>query len=80
MTAADLESPRPANGPGFSDAVTVSFGDPEAELYGLVRVGLIPNSSSARASGLALLFRGREVVAARALPAVERRRSGLRAA
>ncbi len=71
MTAADLESPRPAGRPGFSDAVTVSFGDPQAELYGLVRVGLIPNSSSARASGLALLFRGREVAAARALPAVE---------
>jgi hypothetical protein len=70
VIAPELERPRPPGGPGFSDAVTVAFGDLDAQLYGLVRVGLIPGSP-ARASGLALLFAGREVAAARARRAVE---------
>jgi hypothetical protein len=70
VTSSELESPRPAAGAGFSDAVTVSFGDPAAELYGLVRVGLSPGPPRA-ASGLALLFSGREVSAATALAGVE---------
>jgi hypothetical protein len=58
----DLEDPRPPTGPGFSDAVTVTFGDPRAEVYGLARVGLTEDG----ASGLAVLFRGRASVAGRA--------------
>jgi hypothetical protein len=46
------EAPRPAEGDGFSDAVTVAFGDPGAELYGVARLGL----SDGGASGLAILF------------------------
>ena len=58
----DLEDPRPPTGPGFSDAVTFAFGDARAEIYGLARAGL----TSEGASGLAVLFRGRESVAGRA--------------
>jgi hypothetical protein len=58
----ELEAPRPATGPQFSDAVTFSFGDPSADVYGLARVGLTQDG----ASGLAVLFRGRESVAGRA--------------
>ena len=63
MTAPELETPRPPGGPGFSDAVTVSFGDPAPSSTGCVRVGLSPGSPI-RASALALLFSGREVAAA----------------
>jgi hypothetical protein len=59
------EAPRTGEGDGFSDAVTVAFGDPRAEVYGLGRVGLIPGSSPA-ASGLGLLFAGTDAVAVRA--------------
>lgn len=65
MTAAELETPRPATGPGFADAVTFAFGDLENELYGLARLGLVPGEP-ATAGGLAVLFRGREPVGARA--------------
>jgi hypothetical protein len=58
----ELEGPRPAGGAGFSDAVTFSFGDAAAELYGLARIGLADGTGS----GLGLLFAGRESVAARA--------------
>jgi hypothetical protein len=53
------EAPRPAEGRGFSDSVTVAFGDPRAELYGVGRVGLAMNG----ASGLAVLFRAGQPVA-----------------
>ena len=36
----DLEDPRPAGGEGFSDAVTFSFGDAEADVYAVARLGL----------------------------------------
>ena len=58
----DLEAPRPVTGADFSDAVTFSFGDARAEVYGLARVGLTQGG----ASGLAVLFRGRDSVAGRA--------------
>jgi hypothetical protein len=45
------EAPR-TDGGGFSDAVTVAFGDPSAELYGVARIGLAEGA----ASGLAVLF------------------------
>ncbi|MGI8594493.1 MAG: hypothetical protein ACR2ML_09060 [Solirubrobacteraceae bacterium] len=74
MTDPDLETPRPPSGEGFSDAVTLAFGDAEAQLYGLLRVGLVPEhpvhpgvatatGTAARASGLALLFAGRDLAA-----------------
>jgi hypothetical protein len=56
------EAPRPQAGDGFSEAVTVAFGDASAELYGVARVGLAEGG----ASGLALLFWRGEAVAVRA--------------
>jgi hypothetical protein len=56
------ESARPAAGAGFVDAVTVSWGDRRSGLYGLARIGL----SADGASALAVLFAGREPVAAAA--------------
>lgn len=61
------ESPRPARGGAFSDAVTVAFGDASADVYGIARVGL---SRDARgepvASGLGIMFSGGIPVAVRA--------------
>jgi hypothetical protein len=57
------EDPRPPGGEGFSDAVTFSFGDPEADIYAVARVGLSGESS---ASGLALVFSAGEPVAVQA--------------
>lgn len=57
-----LEAPRPADGAGFSDAVTFAFGDAAADVYGLARVGLADGAGS----GLAVLFAGRSTAAARA--------------
>lgn len=57
-----LERPQPATGEGFSDAVTVAFGDARAEVFGLARIGL----ADGQGSGLAVLFSGREAVAVRA--------------
>lgn len=66
VTRAD-EAPRPSTGPGFSDAVTYSFGDLDAQLFGLARVGLSPaEDGTTQASGLAILFAGFEPVAIRA--------------
>ena len=38
VSAAELEAPRPFRKPGDTDAVTYSWADPEAGLYGLARV------------------------------------------
>jgi hypothetical protein len=57
------EDPRPAADEGFSDAVTFSFGDPEADVYAVARVGL---SGERSASGLGLVFAGGEPVAVQA--------------
>ena len=59
----DLEDPRPVGAEGFSDAVTFSFGDPEADVYAVARVGLSGESS---ASGLGIVFSGGEPVAIQA--------------
>ena len=61
------DAPRPAQGDGFSDAVTVAFADGAAELYGVARLGL----SDGAASGLAILFRRGEPVAVSAEGGVE---------
>jgi hypothetical protein len=59
----DDERPRPAAAAGFSDAVTIAFGDPHAQLFGVGRVGLAENG----ASGMLVLFRrGEPVVVAAA--------------
>jgi hypothetical protein len=57
ITAAD-EAVRDAT----ADSVTFSFGDAEAQLYGLARLGL--SRDAGQGSALALLFSGREPVAA----------------
>jgi hypothetical protein len=61
------EAPRPDAGDGFSDAVTIAFGDAAAELYGVARLGLAEGG----ASGLALLFWRGEPVAVKAEGGVE---------
>jgi hypothetical protein len=47
-----------------TDSVTFAFGDPGAQLYGLARLGLSRADGGHRGSALALLFSGREPVAA----------------
>ena len=73
MTAAQLEAVRTPTGPAFADAVTFAFGDASAQLYGLARIGLSPgeDGDGRRASALAVLFAGREPVAAVARGALE---------
>jgi hypothetical protein len=66
VTAAD-DAPRPPAGDGFSDAVTIAFGDERAALYGIARLGLADGG----ASGLAILFHRGEPVAVRAEGGVE---------
>ena len=56
ITAAD-EPPRAGDDPAFRDAVTFSFGDPVAQLYGLARVAI----GGGGASGFAVLFAGDEL-------------------
>lgn len=55
-----METPRPAKGDGFGDAVTFAFGDPEHGLYGSVRLGLVPGDTP-HASSIVLLFRDGDV-------------------
>jgi hypothetical protein len=61
------ETARPPTGPGFSDAVTFAWADGDAGHYGLARVGLAGGTASA----LAVLFSGREPVAATARGGIE---------
>jgi hypothetical protein len=61
------EAPRPVEGAGFSDAVTLAFGDPRAELYGVARLGLAESG----ASGLVILFAGGQPVTVSAEGGVE---------
>lgn len=61
MTAAADEAVRDA----ATDSVTFAFGDASAQLYGIARLGLSRSADGeARGSALALLFSGREPVAA----------------
>jgi hypothetical protein len=66
VTDPGSELARRPTGPGFSDAVTFSFADPAAGLYGLARLGLAGADGERDASALAVLFAGREPVAAQA--------------
>lgn len=67
MITPDLEAPRPPAGDAFSDAVTVAFGDPRADVYGVARLGL----AGGAASGLAMLFHGGKPVVVNAEGGVE---------
>ena len=66
MSAAELEQVRTPTGPAFADAVTFAFGDADAQLYGLARIGLSPgeDGEGRRGSALAVLFAGRDPIAA----------------
>jgi hypothetical protein len=61
------DAPRPPAGDGFSDALTVAFGDERAELYGVARLGLADTG----ASGLAIVFHRGEPVSVHAESGVE---------
>jgi hypothetical protein len=68
------ESPRAGTdvAPGVSDAVTFSFGDPQANVFGIARAGLATGADGAvTSSGLVLLFVDGEPVAVRADGGVE---------
>lgn len=60
MTDAAMEARRPGSGPGFSEAVSFAFADPERDVYGMARLGVAGTSASA----LAVVMRGREPVTA----------------
>ncbi len=60
MTTPADESSRPLDAPGFADAVTVSWADPEAGWFGMARLGVAADGGSA----LAVLFEGIEPVGA----------------
>ena len=53
-----MSEARRTGGKGFADAVTVSWGDPSAQLYGFARLGIADGKGSA----LAVLFERREPV------------------
>lgn len=66
--APELETPQ--GGGDASDAITVAFGDPAQDVYGVARVGLVPGEPPT-ASGMGLLFTGGEPVVVRAEGGVE---------
>jgi hypothetical protein len=53
MIGPEHERAAEASGPGFSDAVTFAWGDAQANVFGLARLGLSPGP---RGSALAVLF------------------------
>lgn len=57
------EALRPPTEPGAADAVTVSFADPGAGIFGLVRLGVAAGDDGPTGSALAVLFQAREPVA-----------------
>src|SRR5207302_3607049 len=62
MISPEAERPRPGADEAFADAVTFAFGDDEAELFGIARIGFSPATGALNA--LAIVFAGREPVAA----------------
>jgi hypothetical protein len=72
MSAADLEAPRALRKPGDTDAVTYSWADPGAGLYGLARVAAGQGADgTSSASALAVAFSGRETLGAIAASGAE---------
>jgi len=63
MIGSEHERAQRPTGPGFGDAVTFSFADLSAERYGSARIGITAGDPP-QASALALLFAGRDPVAA----------------
>jgi hypothetical protein len=68
MSAHRQEAPRTGAGDAHSEALTVSFGDPAADVYGVARLGL----AAGTASGLVIVFAGGAPVAVAAEGGVER--------
>jgi len=65
MNPAELEAPRALRKPGDTDAITFSWADAEAGVFGLARVaGGAGADGSASASALAIAFSGREMLGA----------------
>jgi hypothetical protein len=60
LTGPEHDRAQPPTGPSFADSVTFAFGDPDAGVFGLARLGLAAGGGSA----LAVLFSGRDPVAA----------------
>ncbi|MDP1850288.1 MAG: hypothetical protein Q8K79_21045 [Solirubrobacteraceae bacterium] len=58
--SADDEHPRSSDDPAFRDAITFSFGDPVAQVYGLARVAI----GGGGASGFAVVYAGDELAGA----------------
>ncbi len=72
MSAAELEAPRPLRQPGDTDAVTFSWADRAAGLYGLARVaGGAGADGAPQASALAVAFAEREPLGAIAVAGAE---------
>ncbi|HEX3318404.1 MAG TPA: hypothetical protein VHR88_10320 [Solirubrobacteraceae bacterium] len=63
MIDAGDERLRTAEGPGFSDSVTVAFGDPAAGVYAVARLGIVPGADP-KVSALAVLCADARPVAA----------------
>lgn len=63
---ADREAPHAPQGEGFSDAVTIAFGDVATDVYAVARIGLSGEPDARVASGLALMFAGGAPVAVQA--------------
>ena len=65
MSAAELEAPRALRRPGDTDAVTYSWADLDAGLYGMARVAAgVGADGSTSSSALAVAFAGRETLGA----------------
>ena len=65
MTDPELEAPRPLRKPGDTDAVTFSWADVDASLYGLARVASgVGGDGETSTSALAVGFLGRETLGA----------------
>jgi hypothetical protein len=71
VITADHERVRPPTGEGFADSVTVAFGDPDADVYALARLGIVPGAGP-RVSALAVLCSGGRPVAAVAQGHIDR--------
>jgi hypothetical protein len=65
------EALRAPDAEGGADAVTVSFADPRAGVFGLARLGVAQGEGGLTGSALAVLFREREPVAALARGGLE---------
>jgi hypothetical protein len=65
MSAPDLDTPRPLRKPGDTDAVTFSWADTDANLYGLARVATgLGADGETSTSALAVAFLGRDPLGA----------------